>query len=52
MLVAGGAGFLGREVAEYLLRKGYDVFVLDPLADSHSMEGIKTIRGKSVISIY
>ncbi|MGB9725324.1 MAG: NAD-dependent epimerase/dehydratase family protein [Fervidicoccaceae archaeon] len=46
VLVAGGAGFLGREVAEYLLRKGYDVFVLDPLADSHSMEGIKTIRGK------
>ncbi len=46
MLVAGGAGFLGREVAVYLIKKGYEVFVLDPLSDSLDIEGVRKIKGK------
>ena len=33
VLVTGGAGFIGRHVAEELLSHGYDVRILDALID-------------------
>lgn len=46
VLVAGGAGFLGKEVAKYFSKRGYEVIVLDPLAESSIAENIVAIKGK------
>jgi len=46
VLVAGGAGFLGSETAKYLSSRGYDVAVLDPLADRLNEKNISIFKGK------
>jgi UDP-glucose 4-epimerase len=45
VLVAGGLGFLGKEVSRYLANKGYDVIVVDPVAEGSYQENFMTIKG-------
>lgn len=48
ILVTGGAGFIGSHAAVELLDKGYDIVVVDNLANSHmeSVHRIKELTGK------
>lgn len=45
ILVTGGAGFIGSNLVEELVRRGEDVTVLDDFSTG-SMENLKSVRGK------
>ena len=47
ILVAGGAGYIGSHTVKELVKRGYEVTVLDNLSNGHmtSLEGVKYING-------
>lgn len=47
ILVAGGAGYIGSHTVKELVKRGYEVAVLDNLSNGHmtSLEGVKYING-------
>src|SRR5205814_7545363 len=45
-LVTGGAGFIGSHLAEELLRRGDEVFVVDDLSTG-TIENIRHLKGES-----
>lgn len=45
-LITGGAGFIGSHLAEELLRRGYEVLIIDDLSTG-SIENIEHLRGKA-----
>ncbi|MBO4424479.1 MAG: NAD-dependent epimerase/dehydratase family protein, partial [Spirochaetales bacterium] len=48
ILVTGGAGFIGSHACVELIDAGYDVVVVDNLANSHekSLDRVRQITGK------
>ncbi|MEO8146244.1 MAG: UDP-glucose 4-epimerase GalE [Bacteroidia bacterium] len=50
ILVTGGTGFIGSHTAVELLEKGYDVFIIDNLSNSHAevVDAIQKITNKKV----
>ncbi|MGE4212710.1 MAG: UDP-glucose 4-epimerase GalE [Candidatus Methanomethylophilaceae archaeon] len=47
ILVAGGAGYIGSHTVKELVKRGYEVTVLDNLSNGHmtSLEGVKYVNG-------
>jgi len=47
ILVTGGAGYIGSHTVKELVKRGYDVTVLDNLSNGHmtSLEGVKYVNG-------
>ncbi len=47
ILVTGGAGYIGSHTSVELINKGYDVFIIDNLSNSHAevIDAIETITG-------
>lgn len=50
VLISGGAGYIGSHTAVELINAGYDVVVIDNLANSErdSVAGVEEITGKKV----
>jgi UDP-glucose 4-epimerase len=48
ILVTGGTGYIGSHTVVELIEKGYDVFIIDNLSNSHSevLDAVETITGK------
>jgi len=50
VVVTGGCGFIGSHIAEELIKKGYEVYVIDNLSlgkEENLIDGIKFIKGSS-----
>jgi len=49
ILITGGAGFIGVNVAESFIKKRYEVFIIDNLSRKGSKENLKFLRDKGAL---
>lgn len=52
VLITGGCGFLGSNLSEEVLNKGYELFVFDNLSRNGSQENLKWLRSKGNFKHY
>ena len=50
-LITGGAGYLGRNLASALAKRGEDVIVLDDLSDPNSSFGVPELNHSRITNI-